>query len=104
VCEARPRDPIFPRLASNRVGCRPVMPVAIVSDTCHYLPPEPVLSPEIHEVSLYVPRPGRERARTHVIDSETAGGGRGLILRAAAAAARAGGDGQAVRERALRAR
>jgi len=30
------------------------MPVAIVSDTCHYLPRELVSSNEIHEVSLYV--------------------------------------------------
>jgi DegV family protein with EDD domain len=153
------------------------MPVAIVSDTCHYLPRELVISQEIHEVSLYVHWPdetqreseitdygafyerlrsttelpttsqpsigdflavyepllqdgneivsihlaggmsgtvssagqardqlGRDAERIHVIDSETACGGQGLILLAAAAAARAGGDGQAVRERALRAR
>jgi DegV family protein with EDD domain len=29
-------------------------PVAIVSDTCHYLPPESVAAHGIHEVSLYV--------------------------------------------------
>ena len=153
------------------------MPVAIVSDTCHYLPRELVSSREIHEVSLYVHWPdetqreseitdygafyerlrsatelpttsqpsigdflavyepllqdgneivsihlaggmsgtvsaaqqardqlGRDSERVHVIDSETACGGQGLILLAAAAAARAGGDGQAVSERALRAR
>ena len=32
------------------------MPVALVSDTCHYLPPELVASCGIHEVSLYVHR------------------------------------------------
>jgi len=153
------------------------MPVAIVSDTCHYLPRELVASERIHEVSLYVHWPdetqreseitdygafyerlrsatelpttsqpsigdflavyepllqdgneivsihlaggmsgtvsaaeqardqlGRDSERVHVIDSETACGGQGLILLAAAAAARAGGDGQAVSERALRAR
>ncbi|HTX31299.1 MAG TPA: DegV family protein [Solirubrobacteraceae bacterium] len=30
------------------------MPVAIVSDTCHYLPREVVLANDIHQVSLYV--------------------------------------------------
>jgi DegV family protein with EDD domain len=153
------------------------MPVAIVSDTCHYLPRELVSSREIHEVSLYVHWPeetqreseitdygafyerlrsatelpttsqpsigdflavyepllqdgneivsihlaggmsgtvssaqqareqlGRDAERVHVIDSETACGGQGLILLAASAAARAGGDGRAVSERALRAR
>jgi DegV family protein with EDD domain len=34
-------------------------PVAVVSDTCHYLPPELVASKGIHEVSLYVHRDGR---------------------------------------------
>jgi DegV family protein with EDD domain len=42
--------------------------------------------------------------RVHVIDSATACGGEGLILLAAAAAAEAGGDGQAVADRARRAR
>ena len=30
------------------------MPVAIVSDTCHYLSPELIAEHQIHEVSLYV--------------------------------------------------
>jgi DegV family protein with EDD domain len=153
------------------------MPVAIVSDTCHYLRREVVAEHGIHEVSLYVHWPdetvreseitdygafyerlrratdlpttsqpsigdflsvyepllqegneivsihlaggmsgtvrsaeqareqlGRDADRVHVIDSETACGGQGLILLAAAAAARAGGDGRAVSDRALRAR
>ena len=38
------------------------MPVAIVSDTCHYLPRELVTEQDIHEVSLYVHWPeGAER-------------------------------------------
>jgi len=40
----------------------------------------------------------------HVIDSKSACGGEGLILLAAAAAAEAGGDGQAVADRARKAR
>src|ERR1700759_3656057 len=152
-------------------------PVAIVSDTCHYLPRELVAAHRIHEVSLYVHWSGDtnpeseitdydayyERLRTakdlpttsqpsigdflavyeplleqrndigaiplaggmsgtvrsaeqareqlgsraervHVIDSATACGGEGLILLAAAAAAEAGGDGQAVADRARRPR
>jgi DegV family protein with EDD domain len=153
------------------------MPVAIVSDTCHYLPPEQVAANSIHLVSLYVhwgseswreseitdygafyerlrvasdlpttsqPSIGdflavyeplldsgheivsihlaggmsgtvasamqaREQLasrgdRVHVVDSETACGGQGLVVLAAAAAARAGGDGPAVADRARRAR
>jgi DegV family protein with EDD domain len=153
------------------------MPVAIVTDTCHYLPRELVECNEIHEVSLYVhwgqdtepesaisdyrsfyerlagatelpttsqPSIGdflavyepllergdeivsihlaggmsgtvraAEQARdqlgaqansVHVIDSETACGGEGLILLAAAAAARSGADGESVADRARRAR
>jgi DegV family protein with EDD domain len=153
------------------------MPVAIVSDTCHYLPRKVLAAQKIHEVSLYVHWPdgtqreseitdygafydrmrssselpttsqpsigdflavyqplldagdeivsihlaggmsgtvssaeqareqlGPDAGRVHVIDSETACGGQGLILLAAAAAARAGADGEAVSERALRAR
>jgi DegV family protein with EDD domain len=152
-------------------------PVAIVSDTCHYLPRELVAARGIHEVSLYVHWSGEtspeseisdydayyERLRTakdlpttsqpsigdflavyeplleaghdivsihlaggmsgtvgsaeqareqlgsraervHVIDSKSACGGEGLILLAAAAAAEAGGDGQAVADRARKAR
>jgi DegV family protein with EDD domain len=153
------------------------MPVAIVSDTCHYLPRELVESNGIHEVSLYVhwgqdtepesaisdyrrfyerlgastdlpttsqPSIGdflavyepllergdeivsihlaggmsgtvraAEQARdqlgahaksVHVIDSQTACGGEGLIVLAAAAAARSGADGESVADRARRAR
>jgi DegV family protein with EDD domain len=153
------------------------MPVAIVSDTCHYLPAELVSQNGIHQVSLYVhwqgdtqpeteitdydayydrlaqasdlpttsqpsigdflavyeplldsgheivsihlaggmsgtvasaaqarEQLGSRAGRVHVIDSETACGGEGLVLLAAAAAARAGGDGPAVADRARRAR
>ena len=155
------------------------MAVAIVSDTCHYLPRELVESNEIHEVSLYVhwerghrsaratitdygafydrlrtatdaadhlaavdrrlPRPSTSRCssgatrssrsiwpagcrapcappsrpasssarsaeRVHVIDSATACGGEGLVVLAAAAAARSGADGTSVADRARRAR
>jgi DegV family protein with EDD domain len=153
------------------------MPVAIVSDTCHYLPRELLASNSIHEVSLYVhwqsetwreseitdydefygrlrdasdlpttsqpsigdflavyepllnsgneivsihlaggmsgtvgsaeqarEQLGARREMVHVIDSHTACGGQGLVVLAAAAAARAGGDGPAVADRARRAR
>jgi DegV family protein with EDD domain len=153
------------------------MPVAVVSDTCHYLPPELVAANDIRLVSLYVHWQGEtwpEREITdydayyerlaaasdlpttsqpsigdflavyeplldaghevvsihlaggmsgtaasagqareqlgaraemvHVIDSETACGGQGLVVLAAAAAARAGADGQTVADRARRAR
>jgi fatty acid kinase fatty acid binding subunit len=153
------------------------MPVAIVTDTCHYLPRDLLAEHEIHEVSLYVHWNGQaqresdisnydeyyERLRTasempttsqpsigdflevyeplldagseivsihlaggmsgtvgaaqqareqlgalaervHVIDSASACGGQGLVVLAAAAAARDGADGGAVAERALRAR
>ena len=154
------------------------MPVAIVSDTCHYLLPEQVLANDIHEVSLYVHWAGEtvreseirdydayyerlrsasdlpttsqpsigdflgvyeplledgvtdivsihlaggmsgtvrsaqqardqlgERApRVHVVDSRSACGGQGLVLLAAAAAARGGADGQSVADHAERAR
>jgi fatty acid kinase fatty acid binding subunit len=153
------------------------MPVAIVSDTCHYLPEEVIAAHDIHQVSLYVHWPDEtlresditdygafyERLRSardlpstsqpsigdflevyeplleqgneivsihlaggmsgtvgsaqqareqlgpraeqvHVIDSESACGGEGLVVLAAAAAARAGGDGAAVADRARRAR
>ncbi|HWC85200.1 MAG TPA: DegV family protein [Solirubrobacteraceae bacterium] len=151
--------------------------VAVVSDTCHYLPRELVASNGIHEVSLYVHRDGEieresdlhdydayyselsaaaelpstsqpsigdflavyeplldqgsdlvsihlsgalsgtvraaeqareqlgERAvRVHVIDSATGCGGQGLVLLAAAAAARGGSDAEAVVARTRRAR
>ncbi len=154
------------------------MPVAIVSDTCHYLPTEQVREHGIHEVSLYVhwsdqtqreseivdynafydrlrsrdalpttsqpsigdfleiyqallsdpaseivsihlaggmsgtvrsaeqarEQLGAQAKRVHVIDSETACGGQGLVVLAAAAAARRGADGQSVVDRARRAR
>lgn len=153
------------------------MPVAVVSDTCHYLPSELVARQEIHLVSLYIHWSNEtvreseiqdynafyERLRTatelpttsqpsigdflgvyeplldagneivsihlaggmsgtvraaeqaveqlghkgelvHVIDSATACGGQGLMVLAAAAAARAGADAAAVTDRALRAR
>jgi DegV family protein with EDD domain len=145
------------------------MPVAIVSDTCHYLPRDQLDANGIHEVSLYVHWQGRaqreseitdydhyyeylrtsrelpttsqpsigdflavyrplieqgneivsihlaggmsgtvtsahqareqlgeDARRVHVIDSESACGGQGLVVLAAAAAARAGQDGDAV--------
>ena len=153
------------------------MPVAIVSDTCHYLPPELVASHDIHLVSLYIHRDGDARPesditdydayydelrdlsglpttsqpsigdflavyeplldagneivsvhlaagmsgtvasagqareqlgdraeRVHVIDSATACGGEGLVVLAAAAAARGGADGAAVAEHTRKAR
>ncbi len=153
------------------------MPVAIVADTCHYLPREMVREHGIHEVSLYVHWPqetvresdiadydayyerlrtvpelpttsqpsigdflevyeplldagedivsihlaggmsgtvrsaeqareqlGERAERVHVIDSATACGGQGLVILAAAAAARDGAGAPAVAERALRAR
>ncbi|HEY1592516.1 MAG TPA: DegV family protein [Solirubrobacteraceae bacterium] len=153
------------------------MPVAVVTDTCHYLPQELLDSNGIHEVSLYVhwgedtepesaikdygafyerlrtastlpttsqpsigdflevyeplldrgddivsihlaggmsgtvraaeqarDQLGSRAERVHVVDSETACGGQGLIVLAAAAAARDGGDGASVADRARRAR
>src|SRR5947209_9944442 len=153
------------------------MAVAIVSDTCHYLPRELIEAHSIHQVSLYVHWPNetvRESAvadydayygrlrradelpttsqpsigdflevyepllaagddivsihlaggmsgtvrsaeqareqlgdraeRVHVIDSESACGGQGLVVLAAAAAAETGADAQAVTDRARRAR
>ena len=153
------------------------MAVAIVSDTCHYLPRDQVAEHDIHLVSLYVhwgdetvresditsyddyyerlgtsadlpttsqpsigdflavyepllaagdeivsihlaggmsgtvsaaeqarERLGGRADRVHVIDSSTACGGQGLVVLAAAAAAREGANGAAVAERARRAR
>lgn len=153
------------------------MSVAVVSDTCHYLPPEVAAANQVHLVSLYIHWPETtqreseiddydafyERLRTatalpttsqpsigdflgvyeplldagneivsihlaggmsgtvraaeqareqlgsrgelvHVIDSATACGGEGLMVLAAAAAARAGADPATVADRALRAR
>ncbi|MGI8505305.1 MAG: DegV family protein [Solirubrobacteraceae bacterium] len=153
------------------------MSVAIVSDTCHYLPRELVAEQDIHEVSLYVRWPegvvreseitdydayyrrlgseaelpttsqpsigdflavyeplldaghevvsihlaggmsgtvgsaeqareqlGERASRVHVLDSATACGGEGLVILAAAAAARAGSGGADVLEHARQAR
>jgi DegV family protein with EDD domain len=153
------------------------MAVAIVSDTCHYLPREVIAEHEIHQVSLYVhwdagsereieitdydayyaklagaaelpttsqpsigdflavyeplleagheivsvhlaggmsgtvasaeqarEQLGSRADRVHVIDSATACGGQGLVVLAAAAAARSGAGGPEVAEHALRAR
>jgi len=153
------------------------MAVAIVSDTCHYLPRELIEAHSIHQVSLYVHWPdetvresavadydayygrlrradelpttsqpsigdflevyepllaagddivsihlaggmsgtvrsaeqareqlGDRAERVHVIDSESACGGQGLVVLAAAAAAETGADAQAVADRARRAR
>lgn len=44
------------------------MPVAVVSDTCHYLPRELVEANQIHEVSLYVNRGDEARRERDVSD------------------------------------
>ena len=154
------------------------MGVAIVSDTCHYLPAELIAQHGIHQVSLYIHWPdgssqreiditdygayyrrlgaeqdlpttsqpsigdflavyeplldagdeivsvhlaggmsgtvsAAEQARAqlgdradhvHVVDTETACGGQGLVILAAAAAARSGADGRTVAHRARDAR
>ncbi len=153
------------------------MSVAIVSDTCHYLPAPLMAEHGIHQVSLYVhwkdetqreseiddydayyarlrdlthlpstsqpsigdflavyeplldqgqdivsihlaggmsgtvraaeqarEQLGDRAARVHVVDSESACGGQGLVLLAAAAAARGGAEGAAVAEHAREAR
>jgi DegV family protein with EDD domain len=153
------------------------MAVAIVSDTCHYLPAEVIAQQGIHLVSLYVHWPdgtrreseiadydeyyeqlrvatelpttsqpsigdflavyeplleagdeivsihlaggmsgtvrsaeqareqlGARAQRVHVVDSESACGGQGLVLLAAAASARTGADGAGVAGRAREAR
>ena len=153
------------------------MSVAIVTDTCHYLPAELVAAQGIHQVSLYIHWPegaqrerdisdydgyyrrlgadsvlpttsqpsigdflavyepllnagheivsihlaggmsgtvhaaeqardqlGDRAGRVHVVDSATACGGEGLVVLAAAAAARGGADGAAVAEHAREAR
>jgi DegV family protein with EDD domain len=153
------------------------MPVAIVADTCHYMPQDLLREQQIHEVSLYVhfndhaereseitdytayyerlrtspnlpttsqpsigdflavyeplleagseivsvhlaggmsgtvrsaeqarEQLGDRSERVHVVDSESACGGEGLVILAAAAAARKGLDGAAVAEHARTAR
>jgi DegV family protein with EDD domain len=42
------------------------MPVAVVSDTCHYLPQEVVKAHQIHEVSLYVHWPGETERESEI--------------------------------------
>jgi DegV family protein with EDD domain len=44
------------------------MSVAIVSDTCHYLPPELVAEQSIHEVSLYVRWPEGDQRESEITD------------------------------------
>jgi DegV family protein with EDD domain len=44
------------------------MPVAVVSDTCHYLPREVVAARGIHEVSLYVHWPEGTQRETEIIN------------------------------------
>ncbi len=44
------------------------MPVAIVSDTCHYLPREIVARLGVHEVSLYVHQDGAARRESEIVD------------------------------------
>ena len=44
------------------------MPVAIVSDTCHYLPREIVARLGVHEVSLYVHQDGTARRESEIVD------------------------------------
>jgi DegV family protein with EDD domain len=44
------------------------MPVAIVSDTCHYLPRELVDRLQIHEVSVYVSRDGTAQRESEIVD------------------------------------
>jgi DegV family protein with EDD domain len=44
------------------------MPVAIVSDTCHYLPRAIVDRLQIHEVSLYVTRNGSAERESEIVD------------------------------------
>src|SRR5829696_5934394 len=49
-----------PRRLTHRLGCATMGSVAVVSDTCHYLPRRLVAARAIHEVSLYVHWDGRE--------------------------------------------
>jgi DegV family protein with EDD domain len=44
------------------------VPVAVVSDTCHYLPRELVAAQQIHEVSLYVHWQGETQRETEIDD------------------------------------
>src|ERR1700754_581619 len=53
---------------ANRLGCARMAPVAIVTDTCHYLPRQLVAARGIHEVSLYVHWAGREDRESSLPD------------------------------------
>lgn len=44
------------------------MPVAVVTDTCHYLPEQLVADNRIHQVSLYVHRDGRAQRESDIAD------------------------------------
>jgi DegV family protein with EDD domain len=44
------------------------MAVAVVTDTCHYLPKELVEANRIHQVSLYVHRDGRAERESEIVD------------------------------------
>ncbi|MDE3133487.1 MAG: DegV family protein [Acidobacteriota bacterium] len=44
------------------------MPVALVTDSCHYLPPELVERCALHEVSLYVHSDGGARREREIVD------------------------------------
>jgi len=46
------------------------MPVAIVTDTTHYAPPEFVAEQGIHEVSLYVNEGGNAIRESEIVDYE----------------------------------
>ncbi len=51
------------------------MPVALVSDTCHYLPRELVERCALHEVSLYVHSDGDGRRESDITDYDAYFGG-----------------------------
>jgi DegV family protein with EDD domain len=44
------------------------MAVAVVTDTCHYLPQELVAANQLHQVSLYVHREGRAERESEITD------------------------------------
>lgn len=52
----------------DRLTCAGMAPVAIVTDTCHYLPRQLVAARGIHEVSLYVHWDGREDRESDLPD------------------------------------
>ena len=48
------------------------MPVTVVTDTTHYLPPELVAAKGLHEVSLYVTFQGRQTRESEImLDTDT---------------------------------